>query len=270
MTEADAILDHLPAAMLVMFRIGGMMIFGPLFGSPIVPVRVKVLLSLVLGLAIYPVLNDAGATLSTGVELNLWALAPVIFGEISIGMVIGFVAALPLLGMQIGGLVMGQQMGLGFARFFDPSLDSETDILGQVFFLAALAGFLIVGGHEAMLLAVMHSFHHLPAGAAVIDVNLIGILSGLLTASMELALRVSAPLLAVIFLETVAVGFIAKTVPQLNILSLGFPLRILVGFGIVALGFQVIDDVFMDSIDQTLEVMFQWIETGRESGVAGG
>jgi flagellar biosynthesis protein FliR len=75
-----------------------------------------------------------------------------------------------------------------------------------------------------------------------------------------LALRVSSPLLALIFLETVAMGFVAKTVPQLNILSLGFPIRILGGLAIVVCGLVVISDVTMTSMNEAITALFQWID----------
>jgi flagellar biosynthetic protein FliR len=130
-----------------------------------------------------------------------------------------------------------------------------------------LAGFLLVGGHEAMVLAVLHSFDHVPAGRFAVDLEVLGLLSSMLTAAFELALRVAAPLLALIFLESLAMGFIAKTVPQLNILSLGFPLRILAGLLIVVLGLTVIDQVVMTEVDTVLQTIFNWIEaTGGGHG----
>ena len=73
-------------------------------------------------------------------------------------------------------------------------------------------------------------------------------------------MRVAAPLLALVFLETVAMGFLAKTVPQLNVLSLGFPIRILLGLGVVAVGLVVISDVAMDSVDEMFRSVTEWIE----------
>ena len=258
--QLTTILDHVPPALLVIFRFGGLMIYGPVFGASVIPVRVKVFLSFILGLAVYPViyrLHLAGAPL----ELNLWSLIPMISMELLIGLILGFLASLPLVAVQIGGLIMSQQMGLGFARFFNPTIDDEAAVLGQILFFATLAGFLLIGGHEAMVLAVLHSFQHIPLGGLVPDLNLVSLLSGMLTSAFELALRVAAPLLALIFLETAAMGFIAKTVPQMNILSLGFPMRILAGLLIVCLGLVVIDEVVMDGIDETLNLMFEWIET---------
>ena len=81
------------------------------------------------------------------------------------------------------------------------------------------------------VLAVLNSYFYVSAGAFHLDASVAQMLSGLIMASIEVGMRVAAPLLALVFLETIAMGFIAKTVPQLNILSLGFPLRIMVGSG---------------------------------------
>jgi len=157
-------------------------------------------------------------------------------------------------------------MGLGFAQFFNPAIDDEADVIGQVLFFFALAGFLVIGGHEAMILAVMDSFQHVPLGLLAVDQSLINVITGLVLASFELAMRVSAPLLALIFLESIALGFVSRTVPQLNILSLGFPLRILVGFFIVTVGLVVTQEVMLEGIDHGLHVIFGWIESQGLTG----
>ncbi len=260
MSQLELIETHLPLMLLVVFRLGGLMVYGPIFGSPVIPVRIKILLSFFIGITIYPLLSTQHFT---GVELTLdvWTLAPLILLEMFIGLAIGFAASLPLVGVQTGGLVMGQQMGLGFAQFYNPAVDDEADVVGQMLFFMGLAGFLLIGGHEAMVLGVLHSFEHVPPGSVLLDTSVITLLTGLLMAAYELALRVAAPLLALIFLQSIAMGFISKTVPQLNILSLGFPLRILVGFLIVALGLVIINELMMDAMDFMVIWTFNWIES---------
>ena len=262
MSQLSDILEHVPVAVLVIFRLGGLMIYGPVFGSSVIPPRIKIFLCLVLGLAIYPVIGgDAGAV---ELRLDLWSLAPLVFMELMIGLVIGYLASLPMVAVQVGGLVMGQQMGLGFARFYNPSIEDDADILGQILFFMTLAGFLLIGGHESMFMAVLHSFHHIPLPAMATLVpgpQLVSMFTGVLTAAFELALRVAAPLLALIFLQTLGMGFIAKTVPQMNILSLGFPMRVLAGLTIISLGLVVMNEVVMELIDDTLGLMFTWIES---------
>ena len=262
MSQLSDILDHVPVAVLVIFRISGLMIYGPVFGSSVIPPRIKILLCLVLGLAVYPIVG-AGAPRAE-LELSLWSLAPLVLMELMIGLIIGYLASLPLVTVQIGGLMMGQQMGLGFARFFNPAMEDDADVLGQILFMMTLAGFLLIGGHEFMLLAVLHSFQHVPLPAMTslsTGTELIALCVGLLTAAYELALRVAGPLLALIFCQTLGMGFIAKTVPQMNILSLGFPLRVLSGLAIVILSLLVIDEVVMELIDNAIEATFVWIES---------
>ena len=86
--------------------------------------------------------------------------------------------------------------------------------------------------------------------------------TGLLLSAVEVALRVAAPVIAIIFLQSIAMGFVSRTVPQLNILSLGFPLRILVGFTVMVGGLVVIADVGMGAIDDTLESITYWVRNG--------
>ena len=257
MSSLEFMLAQLPALVLVCFRIGGLMIYGPVLGSPAVPFQLKIFLTLTLGLVAFPTLMSKGVVEAP--PLELFALAPLIVAELMIGFVLGFAASLPLLGFQTGGLIMGQQMGLGFATIFDPTMNAETDILGQIMFFLAVATFLLIGGHEALLLATLNSFERVPIGGMAAEFDIVPLISGLLLSSFELALRIAAPLLAIIFLESVAMGFIAKTVPQLNILTLGFPLRILVGLGIVALGLVILHEVLLEAIDESLIALDDWL-----------
>lgn len=253
-------LDHVPVALLVIFRLGGIVVFGPLVSMPAIPARVRVMLAFILGLAAYPVLA-AGPLRDVAVPLDPLLLGPLILMEVSLGALVGFLASLPLLAAQMGGLVMGQQMGLGFALFYDPTLDEQTDVLGQILYLLVLAGFIAVGGLEAMYAAVLGSFDHVPLGGFRADLDLAALLGGLLLSAFEFALRISAPLLALIFLETVAMGFLARTVPQLNILSLGFPVRILAGIFVVGAGLVAIEEVLLEGVDHAMRAVDLWIAT---------
>ncbi len=255
------ILDHVLSAMLVVCRIGGLMIFGPLLSTAIIPMRVKVSLALIVGLAVYPTVTTQVA-IDLPVVRDMWSIAPLVFGEVLIGAAIGFMATLPMVSVQIGGLMMGQQMGLGFATLYNPAAGVDENVIGQTLYLVTMAGFLMIGGLESLVLAVLNSFEHLPApalGSIGADLGMLSILVGLLAAAFELALRVATPLLALIFLQTVAMGFIAKTVPQVNILSFGFPLRILGGLLIIVLGLAILDEVVMEVINDTLALISDWI-----------
>ncbi len=258
-SSLNDLLPHLPTVMLVVFRIGGLLLFAPIYGSQVIPVRVKALLAIGVGVAAYPLLLERGDVVPIA-SLNLFVLGPLVALEVLFGAVIGFIGTLPLLITQLAGLVTGQQMGLGFARFYNPAVDDEADVVGQVLLFVSLIVFLMMGGHEALLYCVLWSFEATPLGGFTPDVTLLSLIAGLLGAGFNFALRVSAPILAIIFLETVAMGFVAKSVPQLNILSLGFPIRIMGGLLMVALGVFMIEDVVIVGFEDMFDDLQAWLE----------
>lgn len=237
-SNLDILIPHIIPFLMVLFRLTGIFLFAPLFGSNVIPMRAKALLALTLSFCIYP-LTPAAPYL----ELTLSTMALAVASELMIGAIIGYGANIPLVAVQLGGLVMGQQLGLGLARVFNPDLNEDTDVLGQLLFLTALAIFLAFNGHHILLSVLVGSFHTIQLGGFTPDINLIHLLVGLMQSMFELAIKVAAPLLCLVFLETIAMGFIAKTVPQLNILSLGFPLRIIVGlFLMISLMYPLFDE----------------------------
>lgn len=252
----DPLLAHLPAWLLVLFRISGIFLIGPFFGSSLIPNRVKIFLALGLSFCVYPMLLGSAiegvahqSILQVSAHgLSLWGLAGMVTSELLIGLVIGFGAALPLFGIQIGGQIIDQQLGLGLAGIYNPDIDADSGILSQFYFLTALALFLILNGHRALLGVMVGSFHHVPLGGYTADSQMISLVLGLMQSMFELAIGVAAPLLCLVFLETVAMGFIARTVPQLNVMSVGFSLRIIVGLFVVIGGIGGVMIVFQDAL----------------------
>lgn len=272
LTQLNTLLQHVQPALLVMFRIGGLALFAPVLASPLLPVRMRILLVAMLGLASYPVLASTALT-APPVGQSLLDLVVAVGAEAMVGMLIGLAASLPLVAAQTGGLIMGQQMGLGFARFYNPDLGEEADVLEQIFFLTLLAVFLAAGGLDAIVGAILGSFEALPAGTVLhglfVERDVPSLLASLLLAAFELALRVSAPLLALVFLETVILGFLAKTVPQLNVLSLGFPIRIIVGLGVIILALGPIGTVLIDGAAGMLQAIELFVQNGTGEATLG-
>lgn len=245
-------------AMLVIMRLGGLFIYAPVLSMAAIPARVKGLFVVIAGVGVYAVLAARGVPFPAVRYDDPWAMVPFGAAEIAIGGVIGFIASMPIFAMRAGGLVMGQQMGLGFARFYNPAAGEESDVVEQVLAFIAMGLFLAMGGFDAMFLCVLHSFEHVGAGAFVADGGGLGFATGVLMAATEFGLRIALPLLGVVFLETVAMGFVSKTVPQLNVLSLGFPIRIIVGLVVIIAGLEVMMSVSESFTGEVLGALHQW------------
>lgn len=256
MIGLDPLLSHLPVWLLVLFRISGIFLIGPFFGSSLMPGRIKIFLALGLSFCVYPMLLGRAADgvaaqsiahiMAQG--MTLWGIVGLVVSELLVGLVIGFGAGLPLFGIQIGGQIVDQQLGLGLAGVYNPDVGADSGIISQFYFLMALTFFLILNGHRAVLSVLVGSFDHVPLGGYVADGQLVHLMIGLLQSMFELALGVAAPLLCLVFLETVAMGFIARTVPQLNIMSVGFSLRIIVGMFVLIGGIGSITLIYQDAL----------------------
>lgn len=253
MADPTQLLDHLPAWLLVLFRLSGIFLLAPIFGSMSIPAQIKVFLVFGLSLCVYPMLLDSGRPSAGFVEhvvdngLSFWTLIPCIAMEMLIGYAIGFAASLPLMGMQIGGHVIDQQIGLGIAGVLNPELGEQSGIVGELFFTLALAIFAILGGHRILLATLVSSFDYVPLGGFTQLEATVGMFLGVMTVMLELALKIAAPLLCLVFLETLAMGFIARTMPQMNIMSIGFSLRIMIGVGLLVGLLTIIAGVYIDS-----------------------
>lgn len=254
----EPLLPHLPAWVLVMFRIAGIFLMGPVFGSRVLPARLKLFLALSLSFCVYPVLLTSGTVAAgmvvpfIGKEISLLGLVPVIAAELLIGVVIGFGANMPAYGLQLSGTIIDQQLGLGIAGVFNPDIGEQTGAIAEFLSVIALMLFVIMGGHRVLLATLIGSFAVVPLGGFRVDGHAIDLVVGLMQSMYELALRVAAPILCLLFLETLALGFIARTVPQLNVLSIGFALRIIAGALLLIATIGVMAAVFQDNVLETM------------------
>jgi flagellar biosynthetic protein FliR len=258
---------HLAPALAVVFRVAGLALFAPILASIAVPARTRIFLYLLVGLSVYPTLAAGPLAARSALPFSLGGLIPLIAAELLIGAVIGFLALLPLAAMQMGGVVIGQQMGLGFARIYNPAFDDEADVLEQILFFLGFAVFIAAGGLEHMMHAILRSFHFVRLGGvgAVVavggyglDNSLLRLVAGTMLAATEVSLRIAAPLVCLFFLETIAMGFVSKSVPALNLMALGFPLRILAGLSIMVVGMAAVGEVLGTFLAADVVLLGEW------------
>lgn len=120
-------------------------------------------------------------------------------------------------------------------------------------FLLAMMMFLVLGGHRVMFQSLIETFDRVPLGGFTGHGAVVELMVGLLGSMFDLSLRVAAPLLCLIFLQTISLGFIARTVPQMNILTIGFPLRIMAGMSILIVSVVMFEDVFIASMQDAFD-----------------
>jgi flagellar biosynthesis protein FliR len=226
-------LSFVPVFMLVLFRIAGMMIWAPLLGSTQIPKRIKATIALVLAASIAPSLS---ATVM--IPESSWSLAVAIGGEIVFGAAIGLILSLVFIALQWAGEIIGQQMGLNLGQTLNPQFGGGGSVVGDLYFFLALLVFLSIGGHMALVKGVFDSFTALPLLTVSMNRPLFDTVVSVFQGAMVLAMQLAAPMLVTMLVVDLVLGFVGKTVPQLNIMTAGISVRAMVGMVvlIVSLG----------------------------------
>ncbi|MGD8880341.1 MAG: flagellar biosynthetic protein FliR, partial [Desulfobacterales bacterium] len=165
-------------------------------------------------------------------------LAPLAIGivrEILLGISIGLAVNFIFAGLQLAGQLAGYQMGMAIARVMDPSTDRQLPLLGQFNELFALLIFITINAHHWFIRALVDSYQLVPVFGFRISGSLIEQLVGMAGNMFVIAIKLGAPVIAVLLISSIVFGLIARTVPQMNVFFVAMPLKIAVGlffFGI--------------------------------------
>jgi len=258
------ILAYAPVFVVVLARVGGLFLLTPLLSSSVLPMRFRALLAIAFSAAVFPLV---GAEHAAGMELDIVMLLPLVATEALVGLTIGVLASIPLYSVQLGGKLMGQQMGLGIAQQVDPNADIEGDNLGQILFVVAIGTFLMLGGMNLVFAGLIESFRRVPVGMLAGETPPVDVLVGLVTSGYGLAIRIAMPVIAIIFVENLLVGYLMKTVPSMNIMNFGFPIKITIGLIAVIGAIGAIGVAIGAEVMQALEVTEAWVlELGGPGG----
>jgi flagellar biosynthetic protein FliR len=196
----------------------------PVLGQRIVPVRVRIALAFFIAVA-------AQATLPAMPVVALDSMAALMIAaqQVLIGVALGFAVRLVFAAVEMAGEVIGLQMGLNFAAFFDPATASQTNGAGRLF--GAMVGllFVVVDGHLAVIAALVQSFNAFP-----VSTDVLGWLRVLQpqtwgTEVFHLGLWIALPMIGMLLFVNIVLGVISRVAPQINVFAVGFPITLAVG-----------------------------------------
>ncbi len=240
--------SHLLAFILVLIRVGGIISTAPVFGSSNTPPQMKVVMSFMLALILYPFIPS----------ITVFPNRPdhyivLIASELLIGMVLGIIARFLFGAVEFAGTVIGFQMGLGMANVFDPQSQEQISLVGRFESTTATLIFLAMDGHLIVLQALVRSYSVLPPGGSNINRPLIEKLTELSASIFVIGLQIGAPLIVALFLANAVVGLLARSVPQIQVFVVGFPLTLMLGFLFMLFG--------MPFFAQAVHQMFEMLDT---------
>lgn len=239
--------------LLVTARVGGIFIVAPVFSTSVLPVKLRAGMALVFALGLLPGIAPAA------VPADVWALAAAVACELAIGATIGYAARLVFVGVQLGAAQVGHQMGLSLAELYRGDDGRGPATLRRFLGLLAIVVFLAVGGHREMVLALRRTFSVVPLAGFAPAEGMLAMVVAVLGASFVLALKVAAPVLITLLLVTVALGIVQRTVPQLNMFTVGIPVRLIVGLIVLALTLSVFAGLVEQALAETFARIDAWL-----------
>lgn len=252
---------------LVLTRVSGLIMTAPIFGTKEAPVTVRGLLSMALAVLIMP--TQWNATLADPGTTPQYLV--IVGSELLVGVCLGLGIMVFLSGIQMAGELMSRIGGLNMSDVFDPTFNTEVPLFSRLLLLVSTAVFMVIGGHRIVMAGLLDTFQSIPPGSGL-DMILnasqasggAGFLQSLLdtfvtltSESFCLGIRASVPVLTAVLLATLVLGLIGRTMPQLNVLVLGFGLNSLVTFGVLAISLGAIIVAFQEQIEPTLQILFE-------------
>jgi flagellar biosynthetic protein FliR len=240
-------LERIDLFFLIFIRISAIIFIAPFFGSPNIPNRVKGGISVLLSIMLYP-------SISTKIpEQEATSLISLIIGisrEIILGAWIGLVITMIFEAVRLAGQLIGFQMGFGIVNIIDPDSEVQYSPIAQFKNIIALLIFLSIDGHHMIIKALIDSFKTLPIFGFSITGRSIEHIIRLSGEMFSISVRIGAPVISILLLSNIALGLLARAIPQLNVFIAGFPVQIaagLLGLGITTPFFvQFLHDLFQD------------------------
>ena len=239
------------AFMLCFARIGTMVMLLPGLGELTVSPRVRLTLALVLTMVILPLHRSA-------YQLDLRAFLPVVqmmVQEMLIGAVLGLLSRLTVSALQVAGVVVAQQMGLGFVTAVDPTQGQQGMIVGN--FLAVLGITMIFATdlHHLVIAALNDSYIIFKPGEIPVLGDVANALSGTVAGAFRIGVQIAAPFLVFGLLFNMGLGILSKLMPQMQVFFVGMPLSIMVGFLILILVVGAMMTTFIDYAGGVLHLL---------------
>lgn len=222
----EQLIPKLPVFFLILVRLSAFFVTVPFFSYRTIPAQAKIFLAVVLAWMMTYSLDTTNIPIDS-------AYAMLLIKEAVVGLFIGLVAYIIISALQIAGSFIDFQIGFAIANVIDPMTGAQSPLIGQFFQTLALLLLIVTNGHYLLLDAIFYSYQYIPLESAFPDFGDVAVASFVMktfATVFAIAFQMAIPVVATVFLVDLALGITAKTVPQLNIFVVGFPVKIAVSF----------------------------------------
>ncbi len=215
---------------LIFLRIISAFMAAPVFNSAAFPVLPKLFLAFVISYIIFLTIDSS----SIHVDISLWWLFINAVKEIFTGLVIGFMLQFVFWGIEYAGGLIGFDMGLTMSNVFNPMDQSQSNIIGQALNIGAILIFFLIDGHHYIIRGLSYSFTAISIGKFSFTKPFFELLIKYSASVFIIAVKIAAPIMVSFFLIHIGEGIIARVIPQMQVFFVTQPLKIGLGFALLA------------------------------------
>ncbi|WP_019242294.1 MULTISPECIES: flagellar biosynthetic protein FliR [Bacillus] len=237
--------------LLILVRVTSFFVTMPIFSYKTVPAMHRIGLSFFLAWIMYYTIDIP----TLDFDYTYFIL---ILKEALVGLMIGFTAFMILTAIQIAGGFIDFQMGFAIANVIDPQTGVQSPLVGQYLYTFALLFLLATNGHHLLLDGIFNSYQFIPIDQLFVNFGKEGLLEFIIKSfnqAFVIAFQMSVPVVGSLFIVDVALGILARTVPQLNIFVVGIPIKIAVSFVVLLIVMAVMMTVVGHLFEYTLVTM---------------
>jgi len=252
----ESLLTNTQANILIFARVAGIFAFNPIFSRKNIPSRVKVGATFALTLLISgSVISSSDLSVVNYESFLEYAVA--IFLEIAVGLILGFLTNMFLSMLLYAGEIMDTSSGLGMAKVYDPSTQTQQALFGTYMNYMFIIYFFITNSHLQMIRIYLLSYEIVPLGLEAIDTNVLYVIVQYMGVLFTLALKLAMPVVMAEIIIEVCVGILMKTVPTIQVMTINIQLKVIAGLLLMF----VLAVPMSDAIERYMADMMESVES---------
>jgi flagellar biosynthetic protein FliR len=250
-TVSSAQLDAWLAMLLFpLARVLGVFAIAPIFGGTGVPRRIRLVVGLAVAFALIPGLPAVPA-----ISPGSWTGILIVAQQMLIGILMGLTLRIVFAAVDVAGELIGLQMGLSFAIFYDPQSSGQTPVLSEFLGLLTTLIFLAMNGHLLTISVLAESFHLLPIGTTPMSAPGLAAAVSWAAVLFSAGVLLALPVVAALLIANIAMGVLSRVAPQLNLFAVGFPVTIVSGFAVLTISLPYFGSAMERLFDQSFTAL---------------
>lgn len=241
---------YFTALILVFVRMIGFFQVVPIFFPKGLPNTAKIAFTLIVAYILLPGINYSAINITSN-----YVLISLVINEVITGLTLGFITNLCFFSIKMSGQLIDQQIGFSMINMFDPTTNSNSTLIENVLYWCSLILFFSIDGHHMLIRALVESFNTISLGKFILSGESINLVVNAFIQFFAIGLKIAIPLVLIILITDITLGLIGRAVPQINLMILGLPIKILVGLTCFVLALPLLFNMITSSFGNIQDLL---------------